>query len=135
MNWLTTPAPKPALGTALLVVRLAVGSAFILHGLPKIQNASGWMNAMGLDTTIPSWLQAVAAVTEVGGGGAAGRRPIDTVSCSGVHVPDDRGTCSRARSSRRSVCSGGSIEYGVGGCVPCSGAIVVGYRSRVMVGG
>ena len=52
---------------ALLLVRLVMGFAFILHGWPKIQNPLGWMNAMG-GSSVPSFLQAVAAVAEFGGG-------------------------------------------------------------------
>jgi uncharacterized membrane protein YphA (DoxX/SURF4 family) len=52
---------------ALLVVRLVMGTAFILHGWPKIQNPFGWMNAMG-GSSIPSWLQGLAAFAEFGGG-------------------------------------------------------------------
>src|SRR5688572_17373514 len=52
---------------ALLLLRLVMGVAFILHGWPKIQNPFGWMNAMG-GSSIPSWLQGVAAFAEFGGG-------------------------------------------------------------------
>lgn len=53
---------------ALLLVRLVMGVAFILHGLPKMQNPFAWMNAMGMQTAVPGFLQAIAAFTEVGGG-------------------------------------------------------------------
>lgn len=52
----------PSLG--LLALRLVMGAAFILHGLPKIQNAFGWMG----DAPVPGILQALAAVAEFGGG-------------------------------------------------------------------
>ncbi len=52
---------------ALLLVRLVMGLAFILHGWPKIQNPMGWMNEMG-GSSVPSILQAVAALAEFGGG-------------------------------------------------------------------
>jgi putative oxidoreductase len=52
---------------ALLLVRLVMGLAFILHGWPKIQNPIGWMNAMG-GSSVPSFLQALAAFAEFGGG-------------------------------------------------------------------
>lgn len=51
----------PSLG--LLVLRLIVGAAFILHGWPKIQNPTGWMG----DGTHPI-LQLAAALAEFGGG-------------------------------------------------------------------
>ena len=52
---------------ALLLVRLVMGFAFVLHGWPKIQNPMGWMNAMG-GSSVPSFLQALAALAEFGGG-------------------------------------------------------------------
>ncbi len=52
---------------ALLIVRVVMGVAFILHGWPKIQNPTGWMNAMG-GQDVPSFLQALAALAEFGGG-------------------------------------------------------------------
>jgi putative oxidoreductase len=54
-------------GVALLVLRLVVGLDFIMHGWPKIQNPMGWMNAMG-GSSVPSFLQALAAFAEFGGG-------------------------------------------------------------------
>lgn len=53
-------------GAVLLVVRIVVGAAFILHGWPKIQNPSAWMGPMG--SSVPGFLQATAAFVEVGGG-------------------------------------------------------------------
>jgi putative oxidoreductase len=50
---------------ALLIMRLAIGSAFMLHGWPKIQNPFGWMPP---GAPIPGFLQALAAVSEFGGG-------------------------------------------------------------------
>ncbi len=51
----------------LLLLRLVMGAAFMFHGWPKIQNATGWMDAHG-STGMPSYLQAAAAVSEFGGG-------------------------------------------------------------------
>lgn len=48
-----------------------MGVAFVLHGWPKIQNPMGWMNAMGMQS-VPSFLQALAALAEFGGGIALG---------------------------------------------------------------
>lgn len=47
----------------LLVLRLVVGIAFILHGLPKIKNPLHWMG-----DKVPSILQLAAALAEFGGG-------------------------------------------------------------------
>lgn len=47
----------------LLVLRLIVGAAFVLHGWPKIQNPTGWMG----DRVHPI-LQLASALAEFGGG-------------------------------------------------------------------
>src|SRR5688572_20698199 len=47
----------------LFVLRIVVGAAFMLHGWPKIHNATGWMG-----DAYPGWAQAVAAFSEFGGG-------------------------------------------------------------------
>jgi putative oxidoreductase len=49
----------------LLLLRLVMGAAFVLHGWPKIQSPLGWM---GPDTPVPAILQALAALAEFGGG-------------------------------------------------------------------
>lgn len=56
------PAPQDA---ALLVVRAVAGFAFMHHGWGKIQNPFGWM---GPDAFAPGVLQALAALSEFGGG-------------------------------------------------------------------
>lgn len=47
----------------VLILRLVVGAAFILHGWPKVQNPTGWMG-----DAVPGVLQFAAAITEFGGG-------------------------------------------------------------------
>jgi putative oxidoreductase len=54
---------------ALLLVRLVMGTAFIFHGWPKVQNPFGWMEGVGLGH-FPSLLQATAAYVELVGGAA-----------------------------------------------------------------
>ncbi|MBI4563985.1 MAG: DoxX family protein [Planctomycetes bacterium] len=49
----------------LLMVRVVMGTAFVLHGWGKIQNPFGWM---GEGASIPGSLQALAALSEFGGG-------------------------------------------------------------------
>ncbi len=49
----------------LLPIRLVAGLAFIIHGSGKIQNPFGWM---GPDAPTPGILQALAALSEFGGG-------------------------------------------------------------------
>lgn len=51
----------------LLLLRLVMGAAFVLHGWSKIQNPLGWM---GPEATMPGILQALAAISEFGGGSA-----------------------------------------------------------------
>lgn len=60
------PSPLPIQGSAALVVlRLVVGVAFAIHGWGKIQNAFHWM---GPESGVPGFLQALAALSEFGGG-------------------------------------------------------------------
>ncbi len=54
---------RGALG--LLLVRLVVGLAFMFHGWSKIQQPFDWM---GATARVPGFLQALAAVSEFGGG-------------------------------------------------------------------
>ena len=67
MRWLFPEFRGGAAAVSLLLVRLVVGTAFILHGWPKMQNPTGWMQAFGLPPT-PAALQVVAVAAEVGGG-------------------------------------------------------------------
>ncbi|MGH7662007.1 MAG: DoxX family protein [Vulcanimicrobiaceae bacterium] len=60
----------------LLFVRIVVGSAFVLHGYPKILHPTTWMGSHSLTLPwdgatfgpLPDWLQAAAAVVEFFGG-------------------------------------------------------------------
>ena len=56
---------KNAVSVGLLLLRGVVGLAFIHHGWPKFQHAFSWM---GPDSGVPSFLQALAALSEFGGG-------------------------------------------------------------------
>ncbi len=87
---LSTPA-----ATGLLILRLVAGLALMMHGLPKIQNAFGWM---GPDSWAPGFLQALAALAEFGGGlalmlglltpiAAFGILCVMLTAVFGVHVP------------------------------------------------
>ncbi|HTU90530.1 MAG TPA: DoxX family protein [Gemmataceae bacterium] len=51
----------------LLLLRVVMGAAFLLHGWPKIQDPMHWMDAHG-GSGMPGLLQAAAAVSEFGGG-------------------------------------------------------------------
>jgi putative oxidoreductase len=60
------PSPLPARASlGLLVLRLVVGLAFMLHGWGKIQHPFTWM---GPDSGTPGIFQALAALSEFGGG-------------------------------------------------------------------
>lgn len=50
---------------AILLLRVVCGLAFVFHGTGKIQNPFGWM---GPEATMPGLLQALAALSEFGGG-------------------------------------------------------------------
>lgn len=49
----------------LLALRLVVGAAFLFHGWPKIQHPFDWM---GPEASVPAIFQALAALSEFGGG-------------------------------------------------------------------
>lgn len=49
----------------LLIIRLVCGYAFMVYGWGKIQNPFGWM---GPESTLPGFLQGLAAISEFGGG-------------------------------------------------------------------
>jgi putative oxidoreductase len=60
------PPPHPVYADlALLLLRFVMGIAFITHGWGKIQTPLNWM---GEDAFAPGPLQALAAVSEFGGG-------------------------------------------------------------------
>jgi putative oxidoreductase len=50
---------------ALLLTRIVAGLAFMMHGWSKIQNPFGWMGSQGF---APGLFQALAALSEFGGG-------------------------------------------------------------------
>ncbi len=51
--------------TALLILRLVAGAAFILHGWGKMQSPFSWMPP---EAPVPGFLQFLAAFSEFGGG-------------------------------------------------------------------
>ncbi|WP_437320300.1 DoxX family protein [Sorangium sp. So ce385] len=59
-----TDVPFPG-SVALLALRVVTGIAFIFHGWGKIQAPFSWM---GPTAPVPGFLQALAAIAEVGGG-------------------------------------------------------------------
>jgi putative oxidoreductase len=88
-----TAGPVGSLG--LLLLRLVMGAAFVLHGWPKIQNPMAWM---GPTAPVPALFQALAAIAEFGGGmaliaglltrlAALGITSNMVVALAMVHVP------------------------------------------------
>lgn len=57
--------PSLRASTGLLAIRLVSGTALMFHGWGKIKNPFGWM---GEDSWAPGILQALAALSEFGGG-------------------------------------------------------------------
>ncbi|MCE1164061.1 MAG: DoxX family protein [Bacteroidetes bacterium] len=56
-----------AASSALLLVRLVMGTAFIFHGWGKIQSPFGWMPEQA-PMHIPPFFQSLSALAEFGGG-------------------------------------------------------------------
>lgn len=69
--------------TALLLVRLVVGIALIMHGWGKIQSPMSWM---GPDAPVPGVLQLLAAVSEFGGGIALVLGLLTSLAMLGVAI-------------------------------------------------
>lgn len=65
----------------LLAIRLVVGVAFMMHGWGKITNPMGWM---GPDAPVPGIFQALAAVSEFGGGLAWILGLLTPLACLGI---------------------------------------------------
>jgi hypothetical protein len=82
----------------LLLLRLVMGAAFVLHGWPKIQNPFGWM---GPEATMPGILIALAAVAEFGGGNGLDRWTSHPACFPGDHKHDGRGHRHGSRAERR----------------------------------
>jgi putative oxidoreductase len=89
-------AESNRLGIAMLLLRVAIGIAFVLHGGPKIGHASTWMDGMSFHP--PAYVQEVAAGAEFFGGwaliiGVASRIAAALISIdmlvaiAAVHVP------------------------------------------------
>lgn len=63
----------------LLIFRVVTGLALMVHGWTKIQNPLSWMG-----DAVPSWLQALAAICEFGGGLALALGLLTPVACLGI---------------------------------------------------
>ena len=65
LRFFQVPDQDENVSKALLLMRLVAGVAFLHHGWFKVQNPFGWM---GPDSSIPGFLQGLAALAEFGGG-------------------------------------------------------------------
>lgn len=72
----------PALG--LLVLRVVFGSALMLHGWSKIQSPFQWMDKPGAPSSVPGFMQALAALGEFAGGAGLVLGFLTPVACLGV---------------------------------------------------
>lgn len=64
-NYFSVRANPTSADISLLLLRFVAGLAFMFHGWGKIQNPFGWM---GPDASVPGIFQALAALSEFGGG-------------------------------------------------------------------
>ena len=64
-RFFSVPGHSTLADLALLLIRIVAGVAFTLHGWSKIQNPFGWMGPEGF---APGVFQALAAISEFGGG-------------------------------------------------------------------
>ncbi len=62
---LNTEIVGPRTSAGILLLRIIVGLAYMVHGWPKIQHPASWMGAHAF---APAWLQAIVAVVEFCGG-------------------------------------------------------------------
>lgn len=65
----------------LVFLRLVAGSAMVMHGYPKLANATSWM---GAESWAPGWLQAMAVAGEVGGGLFLALGLLTPLACLGM---------------------------------------------------
>jgi putative oxidoreductase len=66
--FLQTAPHSKGVSIALLILRLVIGAAFVIHGWQKIQSPGGMMGWAGPQAPIPGVLQFLAAFSEFAGG-------------------------------------------------------------------
>jgi len=67
--------------TALLLLRIVAGIGFMMHGWGKIQAPFSWM---GPNASMPGFMQALAAISEFGGGLAWALGLLTPLACLGI---------------------------------------------------
>jgi putative oxidoreductase len=70
---------QPLLALSMLAFRLLIGLAFFYHGQGKMLHADSWMGP-----GVPSWMQAMAAFAEYGGGIAIALGFLTPIACLGI---------------------------------------------------
>lgn len=80
-NLLTVTAHSIPADTALLILRIVAGVGFMMHGWGKIQAPFSWMGDKG---SMPGFMQALAAISEFGGGAAWALGLLTPVACLGI---------------------------------------------------
>ncbi|RYG66391.1 DoxX family protein [bacterium] len=83
MFWISNPRfyPDGTPAVGLLFLRICAGSALALHGVGKIKEPFNWM---GPDAGVPGILQALAALSEFGGGLALLLGFLTPLACLGI---------------------------------------------------
>lgn len=79
-NPLAPKSQTSASSLGLLVLRVVVGVALCIHGWPKVQNLTAWMQG----ATTPPYLQAAAAISEFGGGIALAAGLLTPLAALGI---------------------------------------------------
>jgi len=82
---LQVPSQSTFASVALLLLRIAVGVAFMMHGWGKIQAPFGWLPTQA-PLAIPGFLQFLAALAEFGGGLALIIGLLTPIACLGLAI-------------------------------------------------
>ena len=91
-KYLATRISPTPVDTALLIIRLVMGIAFMIHGWGKIQAPFSWMPG-GM---VPAPLQALAAISEFGGGLALVLGLLTRLGSLGIVITMTVATCLHA---------------------------------------
>lgn len=81
--WYPLEANDKRLSTALLILRVVMGTAMAIHGWPKFQNLTTWM---GPDAPIPAIFIALAAIAEFLGGIAVVLGALTPIATFGMTI-------------------------------------------------
>lgn len=92
-KYFKTPAHSNFGSVALLLLRLSMGIAFVLHGSGKISTPFGWMPP---SAPIPGFFQFLAAISEFGGGIALLLGLLTPLACFGIACTMAVATCFHA---------------------------------------